>query len=111
MRSFCDICGQEKDSSNWRSRFEDMEDGRRLVSICGDHFKAISHEFVPDSVKQDRKDRLPDTIQPFRDGDQLSKEYVELYGTKNLDVTDKQVAEAKPVWKDLPGYSRHFVKR
>lgn len=59
-------------------------------------------EFVPEYVKQDRKKHLAAQIPPFRGG-VLSKEYLDLYGTNSIKVTPEQVANAQPVWSDLPG--------
>lgn len=52
----------------------------------------------------DARKHKRDTVQPFRSG-QLSKEYVDTYGTKHLGgVTDKEAKKAKRVWSDVPGW-------
>jgi hypothetical protein len=56
-------------------------------------------EFVPDYIKNQRKEFAKDIVQPFRKGE-LSKEYIELYGTKRLKgVSQKEIKNAKNVWK------------
>lgn len=68
------------------------------------------HEFVPDSTKEDRKQYFKSALQPFRDGE-LSREYVEAYGTKGINVSHDEVRKAKDVWKDLSGWKyRHQSK-
>jgi len=54
-------------------------------------------EFVPERIKTQRSEFASSLLQPYRGG-QLSKEYVDKYGTKRLNVTDKEVRNAKNVW-------------
>ncbi len=62
-----------------------------------------TYEVVPDHIKQEREEYKSQTIQPFRNG-VLSKEYVDLYGTKYIDATPEEVKNAKNVWsRELPG--------
>lgn len=65
----------------------------------------VSVEFTSESIKQQRKDSTSDIIQPYRKGE-LSKEYIEKYGTKRLKVTPEEIANAKNVWNgsDVGGY-------
>lgn len=63
----------------------------------------LPYEFVPDSVKQSRKEYAKDIIQSSRDG-VLSKERLDAYGTKGLKVTKEQVKNAKYVWNDIKPY-------
>lgn len=60
-------------------------------------------EFIPDSMKEERKRFRKDILQPFRAG-QLSKEYVDTWGTKHLKVSKEEVKNAKPVWQELEYY-------
>lgn len=62
-----------------------------------------TYEFVPDRIKEDRKEFKDQTIQPFRNG-VLSKEYIDLYGTKHISATDEEVKNAKNVWGELEYY-------
>jgi hypothetical protein len=50
-------------------------------------------EFTSDTIKEDRKRYAKDILQPFRGGE-VSKEYIEKYGTKNLGVTKEEVKKA-----------------
>ncbi len=52
-------------------------------------------EFTPELIKIQRKEFKDDIIQPFRDGE-VSKEYVDKYGNKNIIKGGK----AKYVWDD-----------
>jgi hypothetical protein len=78
---------------------------------CRDKAKEITdrtYEFVPEHIKKERKEFKDQTIQPFRNGE-LSKEYVDLYGSKYIDASPEEVKNAKNVWsRDLPG---EFYKR
>src|ERR1035437_1940185 len=63
-----------------------------------------TYEFVPEHIKTERKEFKAQTIQPFRNG-VLSKEYVDLYGTKFIKATPEEVKNAKNVWgRDLGDY-------
>lgn len=50
-------------------------------------------EFTSESIKNERVQFAEDILQPYRSG-QVSKRYIQKYGTKNLDVTEKEVKEA-----------------
>ena len=50
-------------------------------------------EFTSEEIKQGRSEYASDILQPYRSG-QVSKRYIQRYGTKNLDVTEKEVKEA-----------------
>lgn len=100
MREFCYVCNINKDYPFWKNTRVLTQEGEKSVWVCGEHYKVKSIEWVPDRIREERKMFKNDLIQPFRDG-QLSKEFVDLYGTKNLDVTDKEVRNAKNVWQDL----------
>lgn len=64
-----------------------------------------SIEFTSESIKRQRKDFKQDILQPYRKGE-LSKEYIEKWGTKRLKVTADEVKKAKYVWNgsDAGGY-------
>ena len=61
-------------------------------------------EFMPDRVRDDRREYFNSTIQPFRQGE-LSKEYIDLYGTDSVNVSKYEIKKAKNVWTDLEGYN------
>lgn len=78
---------------------------------CRNKTKTITDrtfEFVPEHIKEERMEYKDQTIQPFRNGE-VSKEYLDLYGTKYIDVAPEEVKSARNVWdRDLPG---DFYKR
>lgn len=65
----------------------------------------IPVEMVGEEIKRQRKEFAKSIIQPYRNGE-LSREYLEAFGTKNIKPTQKEIKQAKPVWKDL--YSDNF---
>lgn len=81
--------------------------GVMLCTPCQERRKNLtpSVEFTSEDIKNQRKERGKDIIQPYRKGE-LSKEYIELYGAKRLGVTKEEVAKAKYVWNgsDAGGY-------
>ena len=68
-------------------------------------------EFEPDSIKKQRETHTKALLQPFHEGE-LSKEYIEAYGTKSLNVTPDQAKKAKYVYKGIiPNWhNRHKTK-
>lgn len=67
------------------------------------HFSTGYPEMVPERVKEDRRAHFKSLIQPYRNG-QLSREYVEAYGTKGIRATKDEVRRSKYVWQDIPGW-------
>lgn len=59
--------------------------------------KIQNQEITTESIKTQRKQFKDDIIGPFRNGE-LSKEYVDLYGTDHIEVTPEEVKNAKKVW-------------
>ncbi len=60
-------------------------------------------EFTSDDIKWGRKEYKDHIIQPFR-GDDVSKEYLDTYGTKGIKVTPEEVKKAKYVWDETKYY-------
>jgi hypothetical protein len=60
-------------------------------------------EVVPESTKSSRKQFRRDILQPFRGG-VLSKEYLQAYGTKGINVDAQEIKNAKNVWKENSYY-------
>ena len=57
-------------------------------------------EFTSDDIKRQRIDYADDILQPYRSGE-VSKKYIQKYGTKGIEVTKKEIKHAmdKPdVW-------------
>lgn len=63
------------------------------------------YEVVTESLRSERREYAKSAIQPFRDG-VLSKEYLDTYGDKAINVTEEQKKNARPVWDDI--YSKNF---
>ena len=64
-------------------------------------------EFTSEEIKSQRVQFAKDTIKPFRSGE-VSRQYIEEYGTKSIEVTEKEVKEAmkKPdVWSGDLGHN------
>lgn len=92
MLEFCIACNKKITDYNWKN----LGDGW----ICSKHFKTSYVEFVPERIKESRKEFAKSQIQPFRNGE-LSKEFIDTYGTKHVSATPKEIKNAKPVWKDI----------
>lgn len=68
------------------------------------HFKPLPYpEITTDSIREQRREYNKDIIQPYRDG-VLSKEFLEEYGTNGIQVTEKEIKDAKYVWQDSKGW-------
>lgn len=63
----------------------------------------LPYEFVPDSLKQSRKEYAKDILQSSRDG-VLSQERLDAYGTRGLKVTPEQIKNARYIWNDIKPY-------
>src|SRR3990167_204458 len=50
-------------------------------------------EFTSESIKRDRVDYADDIIQPYRSCE-VSKKYIQKYGTKGIEVTEKEIKKA-----------------
>lgn len=62
-----------------------------------------SPEFTTESIRTGRREYFNSVIQPYRSGE-LSKEYLEHFGTKGIKPTKKEISEASYVWKDTQGW-------
>lgn len=61
-------------------------------------------EFTSQNIKDERKQFAKDLIQPFREG-HVSKEYVETYGTKRIDVSPNELKNLKNCWLEEKYYN------
>src|SRR3990167_7189068 len=50
-------------------------------------------EFTSEDIKQQRVDYADDILQPYRSGE-VSKKYIQKYGTKGIEVSEKEVKKA-----------------
>lgn len=106
-RMYCLYCQEEHEHYEWKNRSNwDMPDGSTKDGwVCGKHVKVRGKvEWTTDEVKEQRKEYFNSTLQPYREG-VLSSEYLEAHGTKAINPTAKDIKKAKPVWKDLDGWS------
>lgn len=92
----CPSCKKNKaqydEYYGWLPCDECMQRQRKLKRPGG------QSEFIPQRIKDDRKEHYEDSLQPHRKG-QLSKEYVDRWGTKRLGGYSKQeIKQAKNVW-------------
>ena len=60
-------------------------------------------EFTTDSIRDQRREYKKDILAPFREG-VFSNEYYQEYGTKGVEVTEKEIKNRKDVWKDISGW-------
>lgn len=105
--SKCVGCNKKHSDFNWTyTTYEDEYGQKKNGWFCTKWIKPSgSKEWVPDRIKDERLKYRKDIVQPFRDG-QLSKEYVDTYGTRGLHgVTKDDVKKAKPVWTDTKEWS------
>ena len=94
----CVLCHRLHNAYNWKyAPYTDAE-GTRYGWFCDRWFKPTSPEFVPEGIKEDRKNYAKSLLQPYRGG-VASSEYIEAYGTGRIAPED--VKSAKPVWKEI----------
>ena len=95
MKSKCPSCGKNPAQIN-------PTYGILPCQTCQDAAEEIStinyREFTSPSVKRDREERAISMLQPYHGG-HLSKEYVDAHGTDKLDVSKKDIKNAKEVYK------------
>lgn len=106
----CDFCGRSYRSAE--AKFYNTPKGKKWLCKCEDclGYRIKTGEFIPDRIKEERTQFFNSIVQPFRSGE-LSKEFVDAHPGVIEDmkaegnITDKDVAGAKNVWKDLEGWS------
>lgn len=64
-----------------------------------------STEIIPESLRNDRKEHARSILQPYRNG-QLSKEFIDTYGTEFVKASPEEIKNAKPQYRDI--YSENF---
>ena len=110
---YCVKCKKvHKDSHGWGHIYQkwNTEDGIVEGWGCKTH-STPSYEFVPESIKENRKKYAKDIIQPFR-GDEFSKEFATHYPEatnkmiKEGNISKEKVKKAKNVWTDIKSLKR-----
>lgn len=69
---------------------------------------SVPAEFTTEEIKTSRIVHEEDIVQPFRDG-VVSKEYLDIHGTKGIAVSETELAQADYVWNDSEDvyYKKH----
>ena len=101
----CVGCGRFHADWSWIYKNYEVETKDGIITksgwFCRKWFKlGPSYEFVPERIKNDRKKYAKDILQPWRQG-VLSKEYLDVYGSKGVGATKEDIKKAKNVWKDI----------
>jgi len=97
--SHCVGCQEEHDSWAWKYSPE------YAGWVCTKFFKPSgAKEWIPESVKDERKEYFNSIVQPFRDGE-VSKEYIEAHGAESINVTPEEAEKAENVWQDVDGFN------
>jgi hypothetical protein len=96
MVEFCIKCNKRHSSDTWRSTWDPIH---KVTHYCNDHFTPSAPEFIPQSMKDDRRANEKSMIQPWRSGEP-SAEYIKAYpeSAKKM-FTLKERMKAKDVWK------------
>lgn len=63
-------------------------------------------EFTSQEIRDGRVKYADHLLQPYRGGE-VSKEYIQKYGTKGLKVTEQEIKKAKNTWRDLSYYGNN----
>ncbi len=98
MVEYCYGCNLQHEATHWKSWID--QTSKEFIYICDKHFKPSTHEWVPQSLVNERKQFQKSTLQPWRSGE-ASSEFMEAYpeqADKLFSTQDK--IKAKPVWKD-----------
>ena len=100
MQVKCKVCKTNDSEYNVQFGYLDCKDCRLKETKLSER----TYEFVPEHIKEERKEYKNQTIQPYRNG-QVSKEYLDLYGSSRIVATDDEIKNAKNVWgRDLGEY-------
>lgn len=67
------------------------------------------YEVITETLRRDRKEHAKSIIQPYRNG-QVSKEWIETYGTKGIKASKEEIKNAKYQWKDIHSESFDYSK-
>jgi len=100
VRNLCVPCHRIHNDTYWKYSLYRTVYGEKYGYFCSLWFKPSKPEFVPPRVKEQRNEFAKSLLQPTRGGE-WSKEYIDAFGTKNLNITEKEARNAKPVWKDI----------
>ena len=100
MRVKCSFCNKTHNDRTWRTYFQDG----KLVYLCSLSFKPTKEEFIPEYIKEERKENVRGMLQPWREGE-ASAEFIEAYPKQSKHMfTERERITAKEVWKDIPNH-------
>ena len=101
MINYCTAHKKEHDHFSWKFTDYEDEEGKKTGWFCGDFFKPSVKEWVPERIKNERKQYFKDLVQPWRNGEP-SKEFIDTYPERSKGMfTEKERKTAKNVWKDI----------
>ncbi len=64
----------------------------------------LGFEFTSDVIKDQRREYMADSLQPWPGNGVLSREYLEIYGTTGIEATQEQIDNAKYAYKSQKGW-------
>jgi hypothetical protein len=113
FKRFCSTCNKEHTAMEWYPLFTygvkkptSWNCPRYLDPnyVCKRGPKS-KPEFIPESMREDRKENAKSMIQPWREGE-VSAEFIQAYPKQaNKMFTQEERMKAKEVWKgELPSY-------
>jgi len=88
MKKICEVCGQP-----WEYQYKVYYDENGIKTGClhDGEFKASNPEFVPMSLKQDRRTYSKDILQPYRKDGSVNQDFVKAYGAQRHPEYNKEI--------------------
>lgn len=95
IENYCHACKETHNWHSWRGV------GTPTQWICSKHFNDTPREYIPERIKQERKQYARDLLQPRREGEP-SREFIEAYPKQSQSIfTEAERRKARKVWTDL----------
>ncbi len=92
MKSYCGGCSKIHEDTNWK-----LQEGK-FGWFCSLWFKPTQKEWVPQRVKDERKQFASDIVQPWRSGEP-SLEFISAHPKQAKKLfTPKEIKKARRVW-------------
>ena len=100
----CQVC-QKSES------IKDVTLGILPCKRCQERLRALpkagqQSEWTSADIKEQRKAHSKEILQPYRAGE-LSKEYLDEYGTKSIKASEEEIKKASYTWNDDKYYKEH----
>ena len=102
MTTYCIYCKTDHDDFSWRhTDYTDQDGTKKTGWFCRKAFsKSTSKEWIPERIKNERKEYAKSMLQPFREG-VASKEFIEAYPERaKTTFTPQDMVKAKYVWQN-----------